>query len=250
MKNILFSISILAVLQLSAQVKKEKLYPFKNAVIEYTYQGNTTGTQQLYIDNYGWLQCKIEQTTNKAFGQKTETNKAEITKDFDIYSWDLKTKEGTKLRNTLAQDLMNDPNFDPEEFGRKTMESLGFEKKGTETINGKVCEVWKGLAGSSTIWMWNSLAMKSEIKMLGTKTIWTATTIKIDEGVPAGKFNIPSDINFSDGGTTDPLEMMNNGMKQAGQEEGNNSGKKEQVEEAPINSLKDLKGFLKKIKTE
>jgi len=250
MKNIIFVISILAVIQLSAQTKKGKLYPFKTAVIEYTYEGNTTGTQNLYIDNYGWLQCKIEQTASKAFGQKSEVNSAEITKDFDIYHWDLKTKTGTKMHNTLAEDLMNDPNFDPEEFGKKTMESLGFEKKGTETINGKVCEVWKGLAGSSTIWMWNSLALKSEIKMLGTKTIWTATTIKIDEGVPAGKFNIPSDVNFSDGGTTDPLEMMNNGIEKAEQEESDSSGKAGKPEEAPIKNLNDLKGFLKKLKSE
>jgi len=250
MKVLLFAICLLAVTSLSAQSKKEKLYPFKTAVIEYTYEGNTTGKQYLYIDNYGWMQSKIEQTASKAFGQKSETNKAEITKDFDIYSWDLKTKEGVKLRNTLAQDLMNDPDFDPEEFGKKSMDMLGFEKKGTETINGKVCDVWKGLAGSSTIWMWNSLAMKSEIKMLGTKTIWTATVIKIDEGVPAGKFSIPSDVNFSDGGTTDPIEMMNKGMKQAEQEESESSGKTEKSEEAPIKNLKDLKGFLKKIKTE
>jgi len=250
MKVLLFAICMLAATSLSAQTKKGKLYPFKTAVIEYTYEGNTTGTQNLFIENYGWLQCKIEQTASKAFGQKSETNKAEITKDFDIYSWDLKTNEGVKLRNTLAQDLMNDPNFDPEEFGKKTMEQLGFEKKGTETINGKLCEIWKGLAGSSTIWMWNSLAMKSEIKMLGTKTIWTATVIKIDEGVPAGKFNIPSDVKFSDGGTTDPLEMMNSGMKKAAKEEDESSDQVGKSEEAPVKSLDDLKGFLKKLKTE
>ena len=151
------------------------------------------------------------------------------------------------MRNTLAENLMNDPNFDPEEFGEKTMEQLGFEKKGTETINGKVCEIWKGLAGSSTIWMWNSLAMKTEIKMLGTKTTWTATSVKINEGVPSGQFNLPSDVNFTDGGTTDPVDMMNRGMKNAAD---SSSGKKGKTEEAPIKSLKDLKGFLKKIKTE
>ncbi|MBL7967715.1 MAG: hypothetical protein JNK09_12000 [Prolixibacteraceae bacterium] len=250
MKTLVLAIAVMASISLSAQTKKEKLYPFKTAVIEYTYEGNSTGTQTLYIDNYGWSQCKIEQTSSKAFGQKSETNKAEITKDFDIYSWDLKTKEGVKLRNTLAEDLMNDPDFDPEEFGKKTMDMLGFKKTGNETINGKVCEVWKGLGGSSTIWMWNSLAMKSEVKMLGTKTIWTATTIKINEGVPAGKFVIPSDIKFADGGTTDPIEMMNKGMKQAEEEEGKQSGDTQKSEEAPIKSLKDLKGFLKKIKTE
>lgn len=250
MKTLILSICMMLVIQLSAQTKKEKLYPFKTAVIEYTYEGNTTGTQTLYIDNYGWLQCKTEQTVNKAFGQKTETNKAEITKDFDIYQWDIKTLVGTKIRNTLAENLMNDPNFDPEEFGKKTMEQLGFEKKGTETINGKVCEIWKGLAGSSTIWMWNSLAMKTEIKMLGTKTIWTATAIKINEGVPSGKFDIPSDVKFEDMGTTDPVDMTNRGMKQAEMEEGENSGAKGNTEDEPIKSLKDLKGFLKKIKTE
>ena len=247
MKTLILSICMMLVIQLSGQIKKEKLYPYKTAVIEYTYEGNTTGTQKLYIDNYGWLQCKIEQTVNKAFGQKTEVNKAEVTKDFDIYSWDLKNKTGTKVRNTLAENLMNDPNFDPEEFGKKTMEQLGFEKKGTETINGKVCEIWKGLAGSSTIWMWNSLAMKTEIKMLGTKTTWTATSVKINEGVPSGQFNLPSDVNFTDGGTTDPVDMMNRGMKNAAD---SSSEKKGKTEDAPIKSLKDLKGFLKKIKTE
>jgi hypothetical protein len=243
MKNILTITLLMSAIVLSAQTKKEKMYPFKTAVIEYTYEGNTTGKQNLYIGNYGWLQCKTEQTVNKAFGQKTETNKAEITKDFDVYQWDIKTRVGSKMRNTLAENLMNDPNFDPEEFGKKSMDALGFEKKGTETINGKVCEIWKGLAGSSTIWMWNSLAMKTEIKMLGTKTVWTATSIKINEGVPSGKFDLPSDIKFTDGGTTDPLEMM----KKSAQEEGESAAKKE---EAPIKNLKDLKGFLKKIKTE
>lgn len=249
MKTLVFTIGLLAATTLSAQTKKEKLYPFKTAVIEYTYEGNSIGTQTLYIDNYGWSQCKIEQTSSKAFGQKSETNKAEITKDFDIYSWDLKTKEGVKMRNTLAEDLMNDPDFDPEEFGKKTMDMLGFKKTGTETINGKVCDVWKGLGGS-TIWMWNSLALKSEVKLLGTKTIWTATTIKINEGVPAGKFVIPGDVKFTDGGTTDPFEMMNKGIKQAEEEEGRNSEDTPKTEEAPINNLKDIKGFLKKIKAE
>lgn len=249
MKKLVIAIGLLAVTTLSAQTKKEKLYPFKTAVIEYTYEGNTTGTQSLYIDNYGWRQCKIEQTTSKAFGQKSETNKAEITKDFDIYSWDLKTRQGGKMRNTLAEDLMNDPDFDPEEFGKKTMDMLGFKKTGTETINGKLCDVWKGMGGS-TIWMWNSLAMKSEVKLLGTKTTWIATTVKINEGVPSGKFDLPADVKFEDMGTTDPVDMMNRGMKQAQEEEGKQSGDTQKSEEAPIKSLKDLKGFLKKIKTE
>jgi hypothetical protein len=93
--------------------------------------------------------------------------------------------------------------------------------------------------------MWNSLAMKSEIKMLGTKTIWTATTVKINEGVPSGKFDLPADVKFTGAGTSDPVEMM---KKSA--DEGKNGDSSEKKEEVPIKNLKDLKGFLKKIKTQ
>jgi hypothetical protein len=249
MKSIILSICLLIVINLSAQVKNKKLYPFKTAEIEYTYEGNSTGKQNLYIDNYGFLQCTIEQTVSKAFGQKSEKNEAKVTKGLDIFLWDLKTRKGSKLHNSLAENMMNDPNFDPEEFGKLTMESLGFEKKGTETISGKLCEIWKGLGGMTTIWMWNSLAMKSEIKILGTKTIWTATTIKIDEGVSADKFKIPSDIKFENTGTTDPIEMMNK-VTTTGENSDNSTKKGAPAEEAPIKNMKDLKGFLKKLKTE
>lgn len=250
MKALIIAICMLAVINLSAQIKKNKLLPFKTVVIEYVYEGSTTGKETLYMDNYGLLQCKITQTKTKVFGQTSEENKMEVSKDFYIYNWDPKTRVGTKIKNTLAEDLMKDPNFDPEEFGKRTMDALGLEKIGTETVNGKPCEVWKGLAGSSKIWVWRGLNIKTEMKMLGTKTVCTANVIKVDEGVPSGKFDIPSDVKFQDMGTTDPEDMMNRGMKQAEQEEGENSGTKEKTEEAPIKSLKDLKGFLKKVKTE
>lgn len=250
MKKLFILLCMSTVVSVSGQVKKNKLLPFKTVIIEYVYEGSTTGTESLYMDNYGLMQCKVTATKTKVFGQTSEESKIEVSKNFFIYSWDPKTKKGGKIKNTLAEDLMNDPNFDPEEFGKRTMESLGFEKIGTETISGKSCDVWKGLGGTSKIWVWRGLSMKTETKMMGTKTICTASVIKVDEGVPSGKFDIPSDVKFEDMGTTDPIEMMNNGMKQAKEEEEENSGKKEPTEEAPVKNLEDLKGFFKKIKTE
>ncbi len=237
---------MLTVINLSAQVKKKMLLPFKTVVIEYTYEGSTTGRENLYMDNYGLLQCKMTQTKTKVFGQTSEEVSLEVSKDFYIYKWDPKTRIGTKIKNTLAEDLMKDPSFDPEEFGKKTMESLGFEKIGTETLLGKPCEVWKGLGGTSKIWVWRGLNLKTETKMMGMKSTITANVVKVDEGVPSGKFDLPSDVKFQDMGTTDPIEMMNKGMEEAG----DSAGTKKETEEAPIKNLKDLKGFLKKIKTQ
>lgn len=247
MKSLLIIISLFVALNLSAQVKKNRLLPFKTVVIEYAYEGTTSGRENLYMDNYGLLQCKMVQTKTKVFGQTSEEAYIEVSKDFYIHKWDPKTRLGSKIKNTLAEDLIKDPDFNPEEFGQRTMESLGFEKVGSETIAGKPCEVWKGLGGASKIWIWRGLTLKTETKMLGTKTTSTAMVIKVDEGVPAGKFDIPSDVKFQDMGTTDPMEMMNKGMNEAG---GDSVGENKKTEEAPIKNLKDLKGFLKKIKTE
>jgi hypothetical protein len=244
MKTLIIAIGMLTVINLSAQVKKKMLLPFKTVVIEYVYEGSTSGRENVYMDNYGLLQCKMIQTKTKVFGQTSEEAYIEVSKDFYIHKWDPKTRLGSKIKNTLAEDLMNDPDFDPEDFGKRSMESLGFEMIGTETIAGKPCEVWEGLGGSSKIWIWRGLTLKTEMKMLGMKNTSTANVIKVDEGVPSGKFDIPSDVNFQDMGTTDPIELMNKSSEEAG-----DSADKE-TEEAPIKNLKDLKGFLKKIKTQ
>ena len=243
MRTILLSAVLLISFSLSAQTKKNRLYPFKSGVIEYTYSGNTTGTQVLYIDDYGFLQCEITKTETRQFGQTEKKNEVKLSKGLDIYQWDPETKKGTRIHNSLAEELMNDPDFDPEEFGKRTMESLGFTKSGEETLDGKRCEVYKGMG--STIWIWNGLALKTEVKLLGTKTVWTATSIRLDQGAPADKFKIPSDITIEDLGNFDPLEMMMKGMEEAEKEEAKSSGKQSEEESVdPAEAMKELKNLI------
>ena len=124
-----------------------------------------------------------------------------------------------------------------EKFGEKTLEALNFRKTGTETVQGKVCDVWKSSFGS-TSWVWNDIAVKTEVKLLGTKQVMTATKIEIDASVPGSEFEIPSDIKFTET-TLDPSQMSFG--------EGEDGETPEGEEAAPeIKSLKDLKGLLKK----
>lgn len=248
MKSIIIVISILATINLSAQTKKLKCYSFKTAIVEYVFEGNTTGRQNLYIDDYGWMQCEMTQSTTKMFGQTTESKTVKLTKGLEIYQWDPMTRIGTKMHNSILEELINDPDFDMQEFAKRTMEGLGFEKTGNETVKSWNCEVWKGMG--STIWIWNNIAVKTEVKLLGQKTVMVANKVQFDVPLPAGRFDIPSDIKFNDAGNLDPMEMMNKAMEQAEQEEGVQQEQSEEgeQEEAPIKSLKDLKGLLKKIK--
>ncbi len=228
--------------------KKIKPYSFKTAVVEYIYEGNITGTQTLYIDEYGWNQSEVIRTVTKSFGQKDEKNERKLTLGLDIYSWDQGAASGVKIRNTMLENLLEDPNFDIQDFAKRTMEGLGFQKTGSETFMGRDCEIWKGMG--STIWAWNGLALKTEIKLLGQRSVMTAINIKIDTPVPSDKFTVPLSIKFNEAGTTDPMEMMMKAMDQAEKENETPMDSNDQSEEgeAPVKSLKDLKGLLKQIK--
>jgi hypothetical protein len=235
MKTAILTILVVFVFYVSNAQSNKKPYSFKTAYVEYEIEGNTNGKQTLYIDDWGWNKSETTQTVTKILGQKTETNERKVTLKLDLYQWTPGEKTGTKIHNTMLEDLLADPNFDMNEFGLKTMESLGFEKTGKETVNGKSCDIWKGLG--STIWIWNDIAVKSQVKILGTKYVMTATKIELNASIPNGEFQIPSNIKFTES-SLDPSQMMLQGSQQ-------NNTNSDNVE-PEIKSLKDLKGLFKK----
>jgi len=241
MKKSIFSVlTILFAITCFAQTN-EKPYSFKSAYVEYTIEGNTVGKQVLYIDEWGWNRSETTQSVTKMLGQKTETNERKVTFKLDTYQWTPGQKTGSKVHNTILEEMLADPNFDMLEFSKKTMESLGFEKTGTETVNGKPCDIWNGMG--STFWLWNDIAVKTQVKIFGTKYIMTATKIELNPSIPSSEFQIPTDIKFTET-SLDPEQIM---LDESQTESGDSSLK----ESAPqIKSMKDLKGFLKNMKNE
>jgi hypothetical protein len=239
---------LLAVNAFAQNTKKVKMIPHKSAIVEYVFEGNTTGRQTLYYDDYGWYQCQLDQTVQKVMGQKTANNNVTVTKGFDVWSWDPKTRIGTFMHNDVAEAILNDPDFDAEEFAKELLEATGFKKIGTEMYDGKLCEVWEGLATKA--WVWNGFSLKVEAKMFGIKIVQKAVSVKIDADIPKNRFDVPSDVKFQEV-EGDPFKAMNKAMEEerkaageSGETENTNDGV---PEELPIKSIDDLKGFLKKL---
>ena len=217
----------------------DKPYPFKSAYVEYELTGNTTGKQTLYIDEWGWNRSETTHSVTKMLGQKTETHERKITKKLDTWQWVPGEKTGSKVHNQMLEELLADPNFNMKKFSEETMKSLGFEKTGTEVVNGKTCDIYKGMLGA-TSWIWNNIAVKTEVKLLGTKQVMTAAKIEIDASVPGSEFNIPADINFTET-VFSPGDMMLEGSNENNDDTPAKNGNKPEIK-----SLKDLKGLLKK----
>lgn len=174
-----------------AQNSNYKVFPFKTGIIEYKQEGNAKGTHVKYIDEYGYKQADFSETEVKVFGFTNKENKGTILIGPKLYSLDYKTNTASTTKNPVYESYANSNGSDYDKLGRDAMASLGFSNTGkTETIAGKKCEIWKGSLGS--IWVWKSLALKSETNILGINIIEVATSVKINISVPSSKFEVPN----------------------------------------------------------
>ncbi len=239
MKKTFVNLIFIVAFFVSTAQNNDKPYPFKSAYVEYELTGNTTGKQTLYIDEWGWNRSETTHSVTKMLGQKTETHERKITQKMDTWQWVPGEKTGSKVHNKMLEDLLADPNFDMKKFSEETMKSLGFEKTCTEVVSGKTCDVYKGMLGA-TSWIWNNIAVKTEVKLLGTKQVMTATKIEIDASVPDSEFNIPADIQFTET-VFSPGDMMLEGSNEDNDDAPVKNGNKPEIK-----SLKELKGLFKK----
>ncbi|HKK81828.1 MAG TPA: hypothetical protein VJ909_06255 [Prolixibacteraceae bacterium] len=196
MKRLYILILVFGIVGISSAQKPFKKYPFKSGIIEYKMEGNAKGTQVLYWDEYGYREVSIEKSEAKIFGQTIVTNKTTLTLGSKLYEWSEGDTVIYESSNPIAE-TWEDGNYDEddvEEFSLQTIESLGYEKTGSGMVVGKKCDIYDGLG---KIWVWKGLSLRTEVKMLGVKTIIAAESIKTNTHVPGSVFKIPSGMRAS-----------------------------------------------------
>lgn len=192
----------------SAQKANYKVFPFKSGIIEYKLDGNSKGTHIKYIDEYGYKQADFTETETTVFGFTNKEHKGVIMVGSKIYTIDYSTNTASTGVNPVYETYANSDEANYDELGKKSMTSLGFSNTGdTETIVGKKCEIWQGSLGK--IWVWKSLALKSQTTILGIKITETATSVKIGGNVPSSKFEVPKNIEIEEIPMMDGMSEFN-----------------------------------------
>ncbi|PCE66285.1 hypothetical protein [Sediminicola luteus] len=192
----------LAQISEEAQERYQK-YPFRTAIVTYDLSGNTQGSKTLYIDDYGYREATIEETTMAFMGVKETEKKKSISVGSTIITIDSKKGSATKTSNPFAKAYANEVGADYIALGESVLESLGYEKVGQEKVLGKSCDVWKGM---NTLWTWKGLTLKTETKMVGMTLIETATKIDLDASVSDSHFEIPDGVAVTE--VSNPFEGM------------------------------------------
>lgn len=168
-------------------------YSLKSGIVEMKSQ--VMGMEQkqvLFFDEYGAKECV--EVTASMFGQKAHN--LNINKDGYAYSIDMVKKIGTKIK------IPTDAALNFNDLGKGIAKEMNIKKTGTETVLGKTCDKYtidyKKQQMKGYYLVWNGIALKTELTVMGMKTLVEVTKIDENAAVPADKFEIPKGIKIQD----------------------------------------------------
>lgn len=194
-----------------------KRYAVKSAIIEYALSGVQTGTETVYIDDWGRREARYTQSDMNMMGQTMKANRLTLIDGEWIYAIDLDKKSGTKIKNPMLEMAATaHQDGDLTQMGIEMMTKMGGVKTGTEEVAGKPCDVWEIKAMSTKSWIWNSIPLKTEASMGEMSMASTATKVEEGAAIPQEKLALPSDVQISDG---QQFAQMMESMRQQQQEE-------------------------------
>ena len=203
MKKKLFFILMLTTLYSITIGQDFKRYQFKSGKVVYKMSGIQTGTETLYFDDYGRKEVHFNKSVIDMMGVKQKSNTQTIMEGKYIYTIDLEKNTGQKMENPLYE-MFSDED-DLQKVGEDIMKKMGGKKVGTETLNGKECEIWEVQKMGGKIWVWNSLAIRTVVNMMGMNITQEAESIDTDINVSPDLFKIPKGIEIKDIGTIENL---------------------------------------------
>ena len=103
-----------------------------------------------------------------------------------IYTVDF-NKEMIYVVSNMGAEVYATMNTD--ESGEEILKSMGGKKVSDEKFLGYTCDVWEVAGGKQ--WLYKGVVLKSEVSLMGMKTLMEATSAKFDISVEAAHFKLP-----------------------------------------------------------
>ncbi|HJX71792.1 MAG TPA: hypothetical protein VJ346_07565 [Bacteroidales bacterium] len=174
-----------------AQTGKFKQYALKSGIIEYKHSGDENGTETVYFDEYGYKVASYRNTVRHG-----EENKGwVITHGETQYLFDPEeSSEGWKMKNPIIQ-YFNDCE-DIAKCNEDMLAKIGYQKAGTRMFLNKNCDVWKSKNGEMLVY--KGIMLRNQMSVMGSKTLQEATSFSEGATIPAAKFEVPKNIEFSE----------------------------------------------------
>ncbi len=202
MRRVLLSMLIVMVVSASINAQESSRYAVKSGYIKLELSGSTTGTREIWWDDYGDKTYELEESVTyvKMFGMENteKTHKLTINIKDSFWTIDYLTNEAFKgeLEYYDAAQEFADSMTDEEKeaFANKVLESFGGQKQGTEKLGGYECDVYNVMGAKS--WIYKGIPIKSTANIMGIENNEMFVEFKPGCSVPSSKFNPPSEYDY------------------------------------------------------
>lgn len=178
---------------LGEELPWEKKLPFEHATIHYNVSGVEQGEEILYIRNFGREQATYLDSTTKIMGMSVSEKSVEFMDADYVYSYDLQAQEGTKSVNPqkyMAEAYLKLTPEEQRQVQKNTAEMGGALTRGmggavqenVVKILGYDCDKIDIMGSGATYLIHGtSIALKTEVNMMGMKMITLATSIDTEK---------------------------------------------------------------------
>lgn len=175
-------------LAIGAESPWERKLPFQHAAITYAITGMETGTETLYIKDYGRYRALHHEGMGRMLGITTTSRRIELTDPDWHFTFDLEEQKGTKTTNPakIYQEEYNRLTPAEQENVRKNAEELGMSMiKGFQgetvpkatTILGYACDRTTMMGTTVYVIHNTDIPLLTEFNLMGMKGKTAATSI-------------------------------------------------------------------------
>ena len=179
-----------------------KRYPFKNVYIKYAITGDGSGTEELYIYNYGERELVKSNYISTVGGQFRQNNQSVITRVGDLYIYVPGAPVGQHVHVRSLDSLYNLKENFPSytEIIDSLLEQGKFQLEGSEIIAGVPTQRWKQVMGNVTLFYYKGLVLKRVVDGEdGTSLVQSAISVDTVWNADTALFTLPAGMTFQNG---------------------------------------------------
>lgn len=174
-----------------------RLYPFETATLHYKLSGMQTGSQTVYIKDWGAAQAQYVDSSISMMGYSRPFKMVTVSDPDWVYTADLTSSRGVRIANPLRP-VYASGETDTSAVGDKMLSAMGGTKSGTDMYEGQACTVWEMAAVATKMcFRADNVLVYTRTEMMGQIMEITLVSVDVDK-VDDSKFT-PPDIPYSDG---------------------------------------------------
>jgi hypothetical protein len=181
----------------STTTSDRKHYEVKSGIIEMKNSMMDGMKQTLYFDDYGAKQATY--TSMEMMRQKSEN--VQIMNDGWSFSYDAKTKKGTKMKIPDNAFSGGSAVPSPADLTDEMKQKYNYKELEDREILGKSAKGYSmsAMGMDVKVWTWNNVPLYLEMSTgQGKPIIMEATSIQTDVTIPADKFKVPKGVVLED----------------------------------------------------